>query len=244
MSSQPNLSSVPNSVQEGAHDYNYILAELYLRAYGNLLDGTIAITDEIEQDYLRATKFKTFSENPRYNASVQAEYCAVAKYILIEATLKCYKLLFLSIQEDLLNYSHPLTIYLCTRNNNEYQNKFKKFIDFAEQADKVELTGRPILAIDLIKESVRIGYELQGSIDTGLANTVEKINAKLIVKFLMILILMLTLRYILPYLIIYGNPIIIYISSLEGIIVLIVSIVASLIAVILSELYKFIRKAL
>jgi hypothetical protein len=224
-------------------EYNEIYKNLYLPAYGNLFDGTRAITDEVQQDYFRATKYKNLSESRDYNASVQAEFCAIAKYILVEATLKCYKLLFVSIQEDLLNYSNPLTIYLCTKDGNEYNKKFKNFIRFAEQSDQIELTGRPIQAIDKIKESVRIGYELQNSIDTSLARYTKYLNAKLIAKFLTTLFLIWIAYFIWLYLINYANPLITYMSTLEGNNAFFVSVIASIVVLILIEACKLIRRA-
>jgi hypothetical protein len=243
MSDQPNSLPEPCSARAGTYDYNYILKEFYLRAYGNLIGGAVAITDEIDRDYLRATKYKTFSEDPKYSVSTQTEFCAIAKYILIEATLKCYKLLFLTIKEDLLNYSNPLTIFLCTRNGNEYNEKFKRFVSLAEEADQVEITGRPIAAIDKIKISVRIGYELQSSIDISLARHTEKLKLKFLINFLIILVFVRIVYLIYPYFAKYANPVIDYVFSLEGTNGVIVSIIAALIVLIMSKVYSFIKKS-
>jgi hypothetical protein len=211
-----------------------------------LLDGTEVVTDEIEQDYYRASKFKVYSEDPKYSTSAQTEFGAIAKYILIEATLNCYKLLFLTIKEDLLSISNPLTIYLCTKNNHDYYHKFEEFIDLAEKADQVELTGRPIQAIDLMKDSVRIGYELLNSIDKGFARKIEKIlekiNIGLVSKFIVVLILFRIASNSYPSIVKYTAPLMTYFSSLEGVGAIIASVIASFIFVVIAELYGIIKR--
>jgi hypothetical protein len=225
-----------------------IYGDFFLPAYADLAAGTLAITDEIQNDLLQAFKLKAFSnDDTKYNESTRDNFRAMAELYLLQATLKCYKALWMSINEDVSSFSNPISLIFCLKvPREEYKRCSEEFLKLARESDRLEITSHPLDVIEKIKLSIEIGTHLQNSLDANRLRIYEIFNIKILFKFFLIsLIIFLVLVYsteLQVYLSNFLQPLVTYLSSLEIIAQFILAVIASIVAVVIVEIYKIIKR--
>ena len=236
----PNLPPLPSQ----SADFYDIYIDWFMPAFADLGAGTIAITYEIQNDVLQAFKFKADSNNERkYTEEARNEFNSTSKLYMINATLKCYKLLWISINEDLGNSSRPLLLHLCLKIPYiEFKQKHEEFVRLANEADRLEIIGHPDEVIDKLKKSIDLGVNLSNSFDPAWLKFIRYTNIKI---FSTIFIIFILIRYSHDILLLsqgYLQPLLTTFSELGGPLQFILSVFASVVATILIEVYKIIKR--
>jgi len=150
----------------------------YVPAYANLVgyfgEKPEQLLIEIENAFAHLSQFY----NPELETGVKEANLRKAYSHLTRATLDCYKLLWWRMNEDLLKFYNETEIrgFILNVPEENFLQEYNKFIENAQLARKKELEcigADSLEAVELYKETIKIGKKLLNSID---ASNVTKLN--------------------------------------------------------------------
>ena len=151
----------------------------FVPAYSDLVgyigDKPRQIVIELENSFAHISQYF----NPELDIQDKDKNLAKAYDHLVRATLDCYKLLWVTLHEQLKTIEEDESIRKLGLNisETEFHTKFQKNKKLAQEARRIEMTSvglSPIAALNNYKEVVKDGYELIGTIDE---NKIQEIKS-------------------------------------------------------------------
>ncbi len=151
----------------------------FVPAYSDLVgyigDKPRQMLIELENTFAHTTQFF----NPELDIQDKDKNLAMAYDHLVRATLDCYKLLWVTLHEQLKAIEEDESIRKLGLNisETEFNTNFQKMKKFAQEARRTEMTSvgvAPIAALNKYKQVVKDGYELIGTMDE---NKIQEIKS-------------------------------------------------------------------
>ena len=142
----------------------------FVPAYSDLVgyigDKPRQMVIELENTFAHTSQYF----NPELDIQDKDKNLAKAYDHLVRATLDCYKLLWVTMHEQLKHIEEDKSKRKLGLNisETEFRTKFQKIKKLAQEARRIEMTSvglAPIAALNKYKEVVKDGYELIDTID-------------------------------------------------------------------------------
>ena len=149
----------------------------YSDLVGYISDKPRQIVIELENTFAHISQYF----NPELDIQDKDKNLAKAYDHLVRATLDCYKLLWVTLHEQLKAIEDDESIRKLGLNisETEFRSKFQKNKKLAQEARRIEMTSvglTPIAALDKYKEVVKGGYELIGTIDNDKLQEIKSLK--------------------------------------------------------------------
>jgi len=149
----------------------------YSDLVGYISDKPRQIVIELENTFAHISQYF----NPELDIQDKDKNLAKAYDHLVRATLDCYKLLWVTLHEQLKAIEEDESIRKLGLNisETEFRTKFQKNKKLAQEARRIEMTSvglTPIAALDKYKEVVKGGYELIGTIDNDKLQEIKSLK--------------------------------------------------------------------
>ena len=162
-------------IEEVFKFYRTEFVPAYSDLVGYLGDKPRQMVIELENTFAHISQYF----NPELDIQDKDENLVKAYDHLVRVTLDCYKLLWVTIYEDLRVIEKDESIRKLGLNISEaeFLTKFQKLRKLAQKARGIEMTSvglSPIKSLDKYKEVVKDGYEL---IDTMDKNKIQEIKS-------------------------------------------------------------------
>ena len=149
----------------------------YSDLVGYISDKPRQIVIELENTFAHISQYF----NPELDIQDKDKNLAKAYDHLVRATLDCYKLLWVTLHEQLKVIEEDESIRKLGLNisETEFRTKFQKNKKLAQEARRIEMTSvglTPIAALNKYKEVVKGGYELIGTIDENKLQEIKSLK--------------------------------------------------------------------
>ena len=153
----------------------------FVPAYSDLVgyigDKPRQMVIELENTFAHISQYF----NPELDIQDKDKNLAKAYDHLVRATLDCYKLLWVTLHEQLKVIEEDESIRKLGLNisETEFRTKFQKNKKLAQEARRIEMTSvglTPIAALNKYKEVVKGGYELIGTIDENKLQEIKSLK--------------------------------------------------------------------
>ena len=153
----------------------------FVPAYSDLVgyigDKPRQILIELENTFAHISQYF----NPELNIQDKNKNLAKAYDHLIRATLDCYKLLWVTMHEQLEDIEKDESKRKLGLNisETEFRTKFQEIKKLAQEARRIEMTSvglAPIAALNKYKEVVKDGYELIDTIDENKMQEIKSLK--------------------------------------------------------------------
>ena len=153
-------------VEEVFKFYRTEFVPAYSDLVGYIGDKPRQMVIELENTFVHISQYF----NPELGIQDKNKNLAKAYDHLVRATLDCYKLLWVTMHEQLKDIEKDESKRKLGLNisETEFRTKFQKIKKLAQEARRIEMTSvglEPITALDKYKEVVKDGYELIDTID-------------------------------------------------------------------------------
>ena len=166
----------------------------FVPAYSDLVgyigDKPRQMVIELENTFAHTSQYF----NPELDIQDKDKNLAKAYDHLVRATLDCYKLLWVTMHEQLKHIEEDKSKRKLGLNisETEFRTKFQEIKKLAQEARRIEMTSvglAPIAALNKYKEVVKDGYELIDTIDENKMQEIKSLKRFVSTKEFMVGIL-------------------------------------------------------